>query len=201
MSGSDEWLRALTEALRRADPKALFWLDFDWDARRAEGSADELDADAFRAEVDEWLAELDPDEPPARRSFQPHGISVRLQARGRSPQLRGWTGKPSLTALEPVLPDLHLVDGRRRPFVALTLEEVDALAAGQTRLVGQLSSYATTFGMLADEMRAFAATSVAELDPAQIENYAGLLGLVESPPGAGTFEQGFRAINDVPPDE
>ena len=35
----------------------------------------------------------------------------------------------------------------------------------------------------------------------EIQVHAGMIGLVEPPPGIGSFDAGWRAIHDVPPDE
>ena len=39
----------------------------------------------------------------------------------------------------------HLTDGTHRDFISLSLEEVERLARGELRLVGQGASYQATF--------------------------------------------------------
>ncbi len=97
--------------------------------------------------------------------------------------------------------DLNLAPGGRRQLISLSLDDVDALAAGAARVVGQGASYRDTFATLAGEMRHFGLGAVAELHPTVVTGYAGMLGLVEPPPSLGNFDQGWRAINGQPPNE
>jgi hypothetical protein len=108
---------------------------------------------------------------------------------------------PSFNQLEQLMDKLHLGDGGDRDFISLSLEEVDRLARGELRLVGQGASYQATFEMQAGEMRIFGQVRVAGLHPTVVTSYAGMLGLVDTAPGMGNFEQGWRDVHGVPPDE
>lgn len=95
---------------------------------------------------------------------------------------------------------LHFVGGEEREFISLTRDEVGQLASGELRLIGQLASSRDAFAMIAHEMSSFGCERVAELHPFAIQAHAAMLGLSESPDPLGSFDQGWRAINDVPPD-
>ena len=69
------------------------------------------------------------------------------------------------------------------------------------RVVGQGASYPETFAMIADMLEHFGMTEVSQLPNEQITVFAGALGLVEPPPGLGNFDQGWRAVWGIPPDE
>lgn len=198
------WQRWIFEALRPVDAPALFWLGIiepvDLSAATGERLED-FPADDLRRWVDEWLSELDPDGEPAQREWIGGGVRLHFRAMGRRVENRGWTAMPSFNQLEQLMDQLHLADGGDRDFISLSLEEVDQLARGELRLVGQGASYQSAFEMLAGEMRTFGQVRVAGLHPTVITSYAGMLGLVDTAPGMGNFEQGWRAVHGVPPDE
>jgi hypothetical protein len=200
----ETWQRSIFAALRPVDPQALFWLGIiePVDLSAAGGHrAEDFPADGLHGWVDEWLSKLDPDGEPAQREWTGGGVRLHFRAMGRSVENRGWTAMPSFNQLEQAMDQLHLADGGDRDFISLSLEEVGRLARGELRLVGQGASYQSTFEMLAGEMRAFRQDRVAGLHPTVIASYAGMLGLVDTAPGMGNFEQGWRAVHGVPPDE
>lgn len=55
--------------------------------------------------------------------------------------------------------------------------------------------------MIAGMLEHFRLSTIGELDPTQITVFAGALGLVEVPPELGNFEQGWREIHGIQPDE
>lgn len=200
----ERWQHRIFESLRPVDPRASFWLGIvePLDLSAATGHRlEDFPTDELRRWVDEWLSALDPDGEPAEREWIGGGIRLHFRARGRRVEDRGWTAMPSFNQLEQLMDQLHLTDGGHRDFISLSLEEVDRLARGELRLVGQGASYESTFEMLAGEMRAFGQARVAGLHPTVITSYAGMLGLVDIAPGLGNFEHGWRAVHGVPPDE
>lgn len=199
----EKWLREIIESLRAVDPPALFWLGLsEVDFRQAPGhQLNDFPFDGLRAFVDEWLSTLDPDGAEATTEWHGGGVRLGFRAKGRKTMERGWTAMPSLNLLEQRMADLHLVDGGRRQLHTLTLAEVGRLASGELRVVGQGASYQETFKSVAEMLEEFGLNEVAELPPAVIQTFAGMLGLVEAPPELGNFEQGWRAVWGVPPDE
>jgi hypothetical protein len=199
----EEWQRQIIESLRPIDPHALFWLGLtEIDFRQATGHRlVEFPFEQLRVFVDEWLSTLDPDGPSAQTEWRGGGVKLGMQARGRNPLQRGWRAMPSLNLLEQEMGDLHLVSGGRRQLHTLTIDEVHQLARGELRVVGQGASYRDTFQSIAAMLGHFGLASVGELPPIQITVFAGALGLVEPPQELGNFEQGWRSIFGVPPDD
>ncbi len=199
----EKWLCEIIESLRAVDPPALFWLGLsEVDFRQAPGhQLDDFPFGDVRAFVDEWLSTLDPDGPEATTEWQGGGVRLGFRAKGRKAMARGWTATPSLNLLEQQMADLHLVDGGRRQLHTLTIDDVRRLASGELRVVGQGASYQETFKSIAEMLEHFGLSEVAELPPEVIQTFAGMLGLVEAPPELGNFEQGWRAVWGVPPDE
>lgn len=91
--------------------------------------------------------------------------------------------------------DLHLVSGGRRRLIDLGLDEVDWLATGELRIVGQGPSYQDTFKALADQMRHFNWKSVADMPVDVITTYGSMLGLVLAPPELGNYDAGWSALH------
>jgi hypothetical protein len=199
----EEWQRRIVESLRPIDAAALFWVGLsEIDLRGAPGHRlDEFPFAELVAFVDGWLAGVDPDGPEQQTAWQGGGVRLGFRARGRKPAERGWQAMPSLNLLEQPMADLHLLDGGRRQLHTFTVEELRRLAAGEVRVVGQGASYQETFAMIADMLDHFGLETVGELPPEQITVFAGALGLVEPPPSVGSFEQGWRQIHGVSPDE
>lgn len=205
---AETWHRTVFEALRPIDPKGLFNVSLaEMDFRDVgEHVPEDFPAAELAAFVDDWLDGLDPDAsvdpnaPPSQTEWRGGGVRLVIRARGRGPSWRGWTDVPSFNMLEPKFGDLHLVSGEERRLIDLTLEEIDGLARGELRLVGQGASYQETFKSIGDEMRHFGLRSVAELPPAAIEVYASMLGLMSAPPDLGNYDAGWRDINRRPPE-
>jgi hypothetical protein len=200
---ADTWHHTVFEALRPIDPDALFRvclteLDF-----RAVGSnrPEDFPGDDLVGFVNQWLAGLDPDAEASTTEWSGGGVRLILHARGRGASWRGWRGMPSFNLLEPVMGDLHLRPGGRRRLIDLTLTEVEKLAAGDLRMVGQRASYLDAFHMLADEMRTFQCQEVVEMHPMVIIGYAGMLGLVSAPPALGNFDATWNAVHRHRPDD
>lgn len=199
----EEWLREIIESLRPVDPPALFWLALsEVDFRQAPGQRlTVFPFEKLLTFVDEWLSTLDPDGPEATTEWRGGGVRLGFRANGRTAMARGWKAMPSLSLLEQRMADLHFIDGESRQLHTLTIDEVRRLAAGELRVVGQGASYPETFKSIAEMLKHFGLTEVAELPPQALQTFAGMLGLVEAPPNLGNFEQGWRAVWDVPPDE
>lgn len=194
----EAWQRAIYESLRSIDTDARYWVGLaELDFRGAvEQRLDDFPFDDLRESVDGWLAKLSPDTAQGQEyEWRGGGVRMRFYARARSANEDGWSAMPSFNQLEQRMSDLHIVGDGTREFISLTLDEIDRLAKGELRLVGQGDSYQGTFKMLADEMRHFGLTQIAEMHPTVITAHAGLLGLVEPPPGLGNFDQGWREIN------
>lgn len=96
--------------------------------------------------------------------------------------------------------DLHIVSDGRRRLIDLTLDEVDQLAAGELRVVGQGQSYQATFKMLSEQMRHFNWSSVADMPLEVITTFAGMLGLVAAPPQLGNYDAGWRGLHREAPE-
>ena len=92
--------------------------------------------------------------------------------------------------------DLHLVDGGRRQFISLTLEEVRQLANGELHVVGQRGRNLEIFQLLAQELQYARQEQVADLDPLAITAFAGRLGLVEATASLEDFEHGWQSIEE-----
>ena len=185
------------EALRPIDPRAAFHVSLlELDFRDVSGhEPTAFPAAELVASVDAWLEGLDPDCGEHHTEWSGGGVRLLIRAKGRGPSWRGWRDIPSFSLLEPEIGDLHIVGGSRRRLIDLTLGEVDQLASGQLRVVGQGQSYQETFSMLADEMRHFQWQSVADMPPPVIQAYAGMLGLMSGPPGQGNYESTWTALN------
>lgn len=199
----EAWTREIIESLRAIDPPALFWVGVtEIDFREASGHRrDEFPFEALRRFVNDWLATLDPDGNDALIEWHDSGVRLGFRAKGRTSMASGWKAMPSLNLLEQPMDDLHLVEGGRRQLHTLTLEEVRRLAAGELRIVGQGASYQDTFRSIAEMLEQCELTEVARLPTQAITVFGGMLGLVEAPPGLGNFEQGWRALWNVPPGE
>jgi hypothetical protein len=200
----ESWQRTIFEALRPIDSAAVFWLGLVEPVDFSEAAGHRLDdfpAEQLRRWVDEWLLGLDPDSEPAQREWSGGGVRLHFRAVGRRHENRGWTAMPSFNQLEQRMSQLHLVGDADRDFISLSREEVERLARGELRLVGQGASYQAAFEMLAGEMHAFGCGRVADLHPTVITSYAGMLGLVDAAPSVGNFEQGWRAIQGMPPSD
>jgi hypothetical protein len=199
----EEWQREIIESLRPVDPPAVFWLGLsEVDFRGAPGHRlQEFPFENLRAFVDEWLSTLNPDGPEATTEWQGGGVRLGFRAKGRTAMARGWKAMPSLNLLEQRMADLHFVEGERRQLHTLTLDEVRRLATGELRIVGAGVSYPETFKSMAEMLEHFGLSEVAELPPQALQTFAGMLGLVEAPPDLGNFEQGWRAVWGVPPNE
>ena len=196
----EAWQRSVFEALRPVDPPALFHISLlEMDFREVIGHViDDFPSDELVLFVNEWLARLDPDAGEFTAEWQGGGVRLVLRAKGRGPSWRGWVGIPSLSYLEPEIPDLHLISDGRRRFIDLTLHEIDKLAAGDLQISGQGSSYQDTFAMLADQMRGFGWSSMADLPSEVIQTYAGLLGLIAAPPKLGNYDAAWSALHRQP---
>jgi hypothetical protein len=198
----EQWQREIIESLRPVDPRALFWLGLaEIDFREAPGHRRaDFAFEEMRQYVDAWLNTLDPDGPEATTEWRGGGVRLRFRAKGRDPTTRGWT-MPSLNLLEQPMADLHVIGDGPRQLHTLTFDEVRRLAAGDLRVVGQGASYQETFKSIATMLERFHLADVGELPPNVIQTFAAMLGLVEAPPDLGNFEQGWRDIFGVPPDE
>lgn len=198
----EAWQRTVFEALRPIDPDALFNVGVaEVDFRQiGDNQPEDFPAADLVEFMDRWLAELDPDDSEARTEWEGGGVRLVIRAIGRGSRWRGATGIPSFNMLEPKLGHLHFTDGEERRLIDLTLDEVDELASGQRRLVGQGASYQDTFSGIAHEMRHLNAKTVAELHPAGVQAYAGMMGLGPSLPGMGNYDATWRAMNRMPPD-
>ena len=91
------------------------------------------------------------------------------------------------------------MSGEERRFIDLSLGEIESVAEGEDRLVGQGASYEDTFGGMRDEMKHFGLTTVAELHPTVIATYAAMLGLTEAPAAMGNYDATWREMNRKPP--
>ena len=198
----EAWQRTVFEALRPIDPPALFHVSLlEMDFRDVMGhELADFPAGDLVAFVDKWLESCDPDAGVFRSEWQGGGVRLVLRAKGRGPSWRGWTGTPSLSYLEPEMGDLHLVSGGRRRLIDLSLDEVDQLASGDLRVVGQGPSYQETFVTLADQMRYFDWKSVADMPREVITTFATMLGLVEAQPGLGNYDAGWSELHRERPD-
>jgi hypothetical protein len=199
----EAWQRTIFEALRPADPRALFNLAMlELDLRETPGRRPEdFPADDLVAFMNGWLDGLDPEAGPHVAEWKGPGVRLKFQARGRGASWRGWKAMPSFNMLEPQIEDLHLTPGGRKRLIDLTLPEVEQFAAGELRVAGQGQSYQDTFRALAAEMNHFGCATVADLPLPAISVYAGMLGLFEPPPNLGNFDAGWRAIHREPPDD
>jgi hypothetical protein len=199
---ADTWQRTVFEALRPIDPRALFNVSLKEMDFRDAGQEDPADfpGDELAAHVNAWLDDLDPDGDVATTEWQGGGVSLVVRARGRGSAWRGWVGVPSFNMLEPEIPDLHLTTGARRRLIDLSLDEVEQLARGDLRVVGQGTSYQDTFQGLARDMRHFEAKQVADMPMPAIQAYAGLLGMVSAPPELGNYDTTWRGLHGKPPD-
>lgn len=196
---SEDLIRLAVAALHDIDGRRLFWVDLITGTRDG-ASADhieweDIDWDEVRSDVERWLDGLNPDDGPATVHWPVDDTVILVfRARPRTEMARGWP-KPSLTLAETAIPAFYLADGTKKVLSDLSLEEVHLLANGETRVALELPSHRETFEMLAKELEGFGQTNTSELAPAFIEVYAGMLGLTETPPGLGDFDEGWRAIN------
>jgi hypothetical protein len=198
----DAWERTLYASLceidREIDPQALFWVglleaDFgDAPDHRFEG----FPAGELKEWLNAWLSELDPHGREFEREWIGGRVRLRFRAKGRTPAARGWPAMPSFNLLEQAMSDLHLVEGGRRQFISLTLDEVEQLAGGELQVVGQRGRNRESFQMLAREMQHGGRERVADLEPMAITAFAGRLGLVEATPSLENFEHGWQSIDD-----
>jgi len=106
---------------------------------------------------------------------------------------------PSFNLLEQAMSDLHLVDGGRRQFISLTLDEIEQLARGDLEVVGQVATYPETFQLLVREMQHSEVQRVADMEPMAISAFAGQLGLVEATPSLENFEHGWQSVHESQP--
>lgn len=193
---AEAWQRTVFEALSPIDPNALFNVGLaEIDFRQiGDNQPEDFPAADLVEFIDDWLAQLEPDDNEARTEWKGGGVRLVIRAIVRS------YGHPSFDMLEPKIGTLHFTDGGERRLIDLTLDEVDDLASGRRRLVGQGASYQDTFSGIAHEMRHFNAKTIAELHPAGIQAYASMLGLGPSLPEMGNYDATWRAMNRMPPD-
>ena len=200
---AEGWQRTIFEALRPIDPPALFnvglaELDF---GNLGTARIEDFPAAELVEFVDNWLSGLDPAAGEATVEWHGGGVRLHFRAKGRGQSWRGASDIPSFNLLEPEIGTLHFVGGGERRLIDLTLEDLDGLARGERRVVGQGQSYQGTFEAIAREMRHFGLGTVAELNPAEITTYAAMLGLGPSLPGMGNFDATWREMNRIPPDD
>jgi hypothetical protein len=183
-------------------PRSLFWFSFlELDARKFTGSGvHDLPLDDIREFFVSWVEGLEPDTKLETNEWHGNGVRLKAQVLERGPSTRGVSIWPSMSLLEPRLPDVHFVEGERRQLISLTLDEVQLLASGELRLVGQLASSPSVLRMMAEEMQRFGYEQVADMHPYTIQTYASMLGLIEAHPDLGSFDMGWRGLNRVPPE-
>jgi hypothetical protein len=197
----ESWQRAIFEALRPIDPKALFNVSLvEMDFRNlGDAAPGEFPSADLVSSVNQWLAGLDPDAGVFTTEWSGGGVRLLISAKGRGPAWRGSRDMPSFNMLEPVIGTLHLVSGEERRLIDLTLEEVEQLADGKQRLVGQGASYEDTFQAMRGEMRHFGLTAVVELHPTVITTYASMLGLIDGLNVMGNYDATWREVHRKPP--
>jgi hypothetical protein len=199
----EAWERTIYGSLRQLDPQidpeALFWVGLvEVDFGNAPGHPlEDFPAEQLREWVNAWLSELDPNGREFEREWNGGGVRLRFRTKGRTPAARGWGAMPSFNLLEQAMSDLHLVEGGRRQFISLTLDEVQQLAGGELQVVGQRGFNLETFQMLAQEMQHGGQERVADLEPMAITAFAGQLGLVEATPSLENFEHGWQSIDET----
>lgn len=197
---AETWQRTVFEALRPIDPQGLFnvaMLELDF-RDVADNQPEDFPGEDLAQFVNDWLVDVDPDEGVHETEWSGGGVHIRLQARGRGKSWRGFADLPSFNLLEQEMDAIHLVDGGRRRFIDLSLEQIERLADGSLQTVGQGASYQDTFRMLAGEMRHFGWRKVADLPSVVMTAYAGMLGLVGSPPDLGNYDATWRALHRQP---
>jgi hypothetical protein len=199
---NEELSAAAANALATIDRRRLFWVDIGVMTRDGGSLADvaegEIEWAAIRAEVDRWLDVLEPDAAPAQTTWPlTDRVGLFFRARPRSPLARG-APTPSFTHAKTQIPKFYLDSGEERSLANLTLDEVRQLARGERRLMLELPSHRAAFESLADMMEHFGRSSTAEIHPTELEVFAGILGLIEVPPGLGDFDEGWRAIHNLP---
>jgi hypothetical protein len=198
----DAWQQTIYESLRGSDPpidpQALFWVGLvETDLEDTPGQElGEFPGAELREELNAWLSELDPQGREFEHEWKGGGVRLRFRAKGRTPAAQGWREVPSFNLLEEAMSDLHLVDGGRRQFISLTLDEVRRLAAGELHVVGQRGLNREIFQMLAQELQYAQQELVGELDPLAITAFAGRLGLVEATSSLEDFEHGWQSIDE-----
>jgi hypothetical protein len=199
----ESWQRTVFEALRPIDHQALFNVSLVEVDFRDLGDAvpEEFPSADLVNSVNQWLAGLDPDAGEFTTEWSGGGVRLLVRAKGRSPTWRGSSDMPSFNMLEPVIGALHLTSGEERRFIDLTLEEVEQLADGKQRLIGQGASYEDTFQGMRSEMRHFRLTTVAELHPTVIITYAGMLGLIDGSNAMGNYDATWREMHRKPPND
>jgi hypothetical protein len=195
------WERSLYEALRLIDPEASFWVGVvEFDLGDTPGHRlEDFPAGELTKWVNAWLSELDPHGREYEREWTGGGVRLRFRAKGRTPAAQGWTAMPSFNLLEQAMSDLHLVDGGRRQFISLTLDEIEQLARGDLEVVGQVATYPETFQLLVREMQHSEVQRVADMEPMAISAFAGQLGLVEATPSLENFEHGWQSVHESQP--
>jgi hypothetical protein len=195
------WERSLYEALRLIDPEASFWVGVvEFDLGDTPGHRlEDFPAGELTKWVNAWLSELDPHGREYEREWTGGGVRLRFSAKGRTPAAQGWTAMPSFNLLEQAMSDLHLVDGGRRQFISLTLDEIEQLARGDLEVVGQVATYPETFQLLVREMQHSEVQRVADMEPMAISAFAGQLGLVEATPSLENFEHGWQSVHESQP--
>ena len=104
---------------------------------------------------------------------------------------------------DPRMHKIHLTDGTSKLLGEVSVDDAEAIADGELRIVGQLASYPETFAMIAEQMRAFGNSFFHELLAPARPSYAAMLGFEKAPEELGHYEQGWAAINDrrFPEDE
>jgi hypothetical protein len=70
---------------------------------------------------------------------------------------------------------LHLADGTSKPLAEFSLEEIRTLANGDVAAVGQQTPDIGTFRQILEEMEAFSAESVADLNWTAVRSFEVML--------------------------
>jgi hypothetical protein len=169
------------------------------------GAVDRVDCQAYdwgalRAKLQGWIAALPEGGAAALDEPVNHELFLRVSAKPRSDAMRGVRRWPSfnLAGTAP-FPTLHFADGRTADLGSLTLFEVQELADGEARLAIEQPSHQEAWAALLEIMLLHGAPDTSALNRLEVEVYAAMLGLTESPTGElGDFDEGWRAINRLP---
>lgn len=119
--------------LRDIDPRRLFWarLVAVMTAEGAESTAEDVDWDALKADLEGWRQTLPPSSTDQHQYLVTDWLCLVFAARPRNDALRGVRRSPSSTLSDPAPPPpLQLADGETADFSELTLAHVQDFRVG-----------------------------------------------------------------------